>query len=63
MPCLYRRKLDQLNFAANLKDLRSPPKNNLEALKGDLILSIVLLLLPPTSYLLPITYELITCMV
>ena len=30
-----RRKLYQLDFAANLKDLRSPPKNNLEALKGD----------------------------
>ncbi|MEM8674291.1 MAG: type II toxin-antitoxin system RelE/ParE family toxin [Cyanobacteria bacterium P01_G01_bin.67] len=30
-----RRKLDQLDFAASLNDLRSPPKNKLEALKGD----------------------------
>jgi proteic killer suppression protein len=30
-----RRKLDQLDFAASLNDLRSPPKNRLEALKGD----------------------------
>ena len=30
-----RRKLDQLDFAASLNDLRSPPKNHLEALKGD----------------------------
>lgn len=30
-----RRKLDQLNFAANLEDLRVPPGNQLEALKGD----------------------------
>ena len=29
------RKLDQLDFAANLNDLRSPPKNKLEALKGN----------------------------
>ncbi|MEM7594281.1 MAG: type II toxin-antitoxin system RelE/ParE family toxin [Cyanobacteria bacterium P01_A01_bin.83] len=29
------RKLDQLDFAASLNDLRSPPKNKLEALKGD----------------------------
>lgn len=32
-----RRKLDQLDFAATLNDLRSPPKNRLEALKGDRI--------------------------
>ena len=32
---IARRKLDQLDFAANLYDLRSPPKNRLEALKGD----------------------------
>ncbi len=32
---IARRKLDQLDFAANLNDLRSPPKNHLEALKGD----------------------------
>lgn len=39
---IARRKLDQLDFvimqlvcAANLNDLRSPPKNKLEALKGD----------------------------
>ncbi|MDJ0688315.1 MAG: type II toxin-antitoxin system RelE/ParE family toxin [Xenococcaceae cyanobacterium MO_188.B32] len=32
---IARRKLDQLDFAASLNDLRSPPKNKLEALKGD----------------------------
>ena len=32
---IARRKLDQLDFAASLNDLRSPPKNRLEALKGD----------------------------
>lgn len=30
-----RRKLDQLNQAAKLDDLRVPPRNKLEALKGD----------------------------
>jgi toxin HigB-1 len=30
------RKLDMLNAAANLMDLRSPPGNRLEALSGDL---------------------------
>ena len=30
-----RRKLDQLNQADSLQDLRSPPRNRLEALKGD----------------------------
>lgn len=30
-----RRKLDQLNQAAVLEDLRVPPGNRLEALKGD----------------------------
>jgi toxin HigB-1 len=30
-----RRKLDQLDFAASLNDLRSPPKNKLEALQGN----------------------------
>lgn len=30
-----RRKLDQLNVASNLGDLRAPPANRLEALKGD----------------------------
>ena len=30
-----RRKLDQLNQAAKLEDLRVPPKNMLEALKSD----------------------------
>lgn len=29
------RKLDMLNAAHQLKDLRSPPGNRLEALKGD----------------------------
>ncbi len=31
------RKLDVLNAAQALKDLRSPPGNRLEALKGDLV--------------------------
>lgn len=31
-----RRKLDQLNSALELHDLRVPPANRLEALKGDL---------------------------
>ena len=30
-----RRKLDQLNQAELLEDLRAPPNNRLEALKGD----------------------------
>ena len=30
------RKLDLLNAAANLDDLRAPPGNRLEVLKGDL---------------------------
>lgn len=30
------RKLDMLNAAYQLEDLRSPPGNRLEALKGDL---------------------------
>lgn len=30
-----RRKPDQLNQAAMLKDLRAPPGNRLESLKGD----------------------------
>ena len=30
------RKLDMLNAAATLDDLRAPPGNRLEALKGDL---------------------------
>ena len=29
------RKLDMLNAASELKDLRSPPGNRLEALRGD----------------------------
>lgn len=32
---IARRKLDQLNQAANLDDLRAPPGNRLETLKGD----------------------------
>ena len=32
-----RRKLDLLNGATGLKDLRVPPANRLERLKGDLI--------------------------
>ena len=31
-----RRKLDMLDYAARLEDLRSPPGNRLELLKGDL---------------------------
>lgn len=31
-----RRKLDMLNAATDLMDLRSPPGNRLERLKGDL---------------------------
>ena len=31
-----RRKLDVLHYATDLRDLRSPPGNRLEALKGDL---------------------------
>lgn len=30
------RKLDMLHYAANLSDLKSPPNNKLEALKGNL---------------------------
>jgi len=30
-----RRKLAQLHFATTLQDLRAPPGNRLEALKGD----------------------------
>ena len=30
------RKLDMLNAAHNLQDLRSPPANRLEALRGDM---------------------------
>ena len=32
---VIRRKLDAVNAAATLDDLRSPPGNRLEALKGD----------------------------
>jgi len=32
---IARRKLDQLNFANSLSDLRVPPGNQLEALAGD----------------------------
>ena len=30
------RKLDMLHYATDLRDLRSPPGNRLEALRGDL---------------------------
>jgi proteic killer suppression protein len=30
-----RRKLEMIHYAADLRDLRSPPGNRLEALKGD----------------------------
>lgn len=33
---VVRRKLDALNAAADVKDLRAPPGNRLESLKGDL---------------------------
>ena len=33
---VVRRKLDMLDYAAELRDLRSPPANRLEALRGDL---------------------------
>jgi proteic killer suppression protein len=33
---IARRKLDILQYATELQDLRSPPGNRLEALKGDL---------------------------
>ena len=33
---VVRRKLDMVNAAAKLDDLRVPPGNRLEALKGDL---------------------------
>jgi proteic killer suppression protein len=33
---VVRRKLDVLHYANDLRDLRSPPANRLEALKGDL---------------------------
>jgi len=32
---IARRKLDMLHYAAELKDLRSPPSNCLESLGGD----------------------------
>jgi toxin HigB-1 len=33
---VVKRKLDMLDYAHELDDLRSPPGNRLEALKGDL---------------------------
>ena len=33
---VVKRRLDMLHYAKELKDLRSPPGNRLEALKGDL---------------------------
>ena len=33
---VVRRKLDMLHYAKELYDLRSPPNNRLESLKGDL---------------------------
>jgi len=33
---VVRRKLDMLHYAKELKDLRSPPNNRLESLRGDL---------------------------
>jgi len=34
---IARRKLDMINAAQDVKDLRSPPGNRLEALKGNLV--------------------------
>ncbi len=33
---IVRRKLDMITIASSLDDLRSPPSNHLEKLKGDL---------------------------
>lgn len=33
---IARRKLDMLDYAADLTDLKAPPRNRLELLKGDL---------------------------
>jgi len=33
---IVKRKLDMLHYAKELKDLKSPPGNRLEVLKGDL---------------------------
>lgn len=33
---IVRRKLDMLHYAARLSDLKAPPGNRLERLKGDL---------------------------
>ena len=35
MQSVARRKLEQLDWAARLQDLRIPPGNRLEALRGD----------------------------
>ena len=32
---VVRRKLDMLHYARELRDLKSPPNNRLESLKGD----------------------------
>jgi len=32
---IVKRKLDMLHYAAKLEDLKAPPGNRLEALKGD----------------------------
>ena len=34
---VVRRKLDMLHYATQLSDLKSPPGNRLEALKGNLL--------------------------
>jgi len=33
---ITKRKLDMVHYAAQIDDLRAPPGNKLEALKGDL---------------------------
>ncbi|MBF5059999.1 type II toxin-antitoxin system RelE/ParE family toxin [Candidatus Neptunochlamydia vexilliferae] len=33
---IAQRKLDMLDYAISLRDLKNPPNNHLEALKGDL---------------------------
>ncbi|MBI2605082.1 MAG: type II toxin-antitoxin system RelE/ParE family toxin [Deltaproteobacteria bacterium] len=36
LKAIVKRKLDMVNYAAKLEDLKSPPGNRLEALVGDL---------------------------
>ena len=36
MAKIVKRKLDMIHYAARIDDLKSPPGNRLEALRGDL---------------------------